>query len=346
MHIRSNDSSRGLEDFLWCGDDLTDEKGSFTGFCQGSRKILTAPWNCPFCAKELVEVDIEHLIIRRCVLPKLHGKYFWTTDERRVTGTRWLSSSYAERVIEDVTKLREEKSRAGTFRLVDPNTPLLERDFDFGSYDTREWRRLYELARSGPTSYSREHGKPWYFNEFNTFLACRTVGCQGLRVLRPGSADHNAYSERERSRYVIDRRWDFLDDPRYTDENQAHYYRTVTMGSDRQLQDPAPPETLEERIEKLQQMPRAYGFKPGLDDVEYFEYLERYREELRIGRTNREARFTRNWKCVDCTTTFELPMDPKLVPEIWWTFDSPSNVKCPKCSRSEATIPVISVSDE
>jgi len=104
--------------------------------------------------------------------------------------------------------------------------------------------------------------------------------------------------------------------------------------------------TREERIEMLQQMPRAYGFKPELDDVEYFEYLEGYPEELRIGRTNREARFTRNWKCVDCTTTFELPMDPKLVPEIWWLSWAESNVKCPKCSRSEATIPIVGVSDE
>jgi len=341
MSVHSNDSSWGLEDVLSCGDELTDERGTFTGYCRGYRKILTAPWNCPFCAKKLVEVGIEHLIIRSYALSHLHNKRFWTTDSRRVTGFDWwfVQDLQGRQTIEECTKLRESGSIGVKFRLVNPDSPWLEKHkwLYHDGMRNQQWDQLCQRVRDVSHGYSVEHGKPWYWNELNTYLVCPTRGCNGLRVLRPGSADHYAYSERTRALYVPDHQWDPYD-PQYTDENQAYYYRTVTMGSDRD-EDPAPPLTREERIEMLQQMPRAYGFKPGLDDVEYFEYLERYPEDLRIGRTNREARFTRNWKCVACTTTFELMMDPEFVPEIWWTSDKPSAVTCPNCRKGEFTIP-------
>ncbi len=345
MSVHSNDSSWGLEDVLSCGDELTDEKGIFTGYCRGYRKILTAPWNCPFCAKELVEVGIEDLIIRSYALSHLHKKRFWTTDSKRVTGFDWrfVQDLQGKLTIEACTKLRESESIGVKFRLVNLDSPLLEKHYLLHNdvHLNHQWDQLCKRVRDVSHGYSAEHGKPWYWNELNTYLACPTRGCNGLRVLRPGSADHEAYSERN---YRIEMRRSLnepdLEGPNYTDENQEYFHRTVTnsRGDSEDLE----PLTLRERIEALRQMPKVSGFNPTADDIEYFEYLEQYPEELRIGRTSREARFTRDWKCVECATNFELSMEPESVPEIWWTWDKQPEINCPKCRSSRGTIPIVS----
>lgn len=350
MSVHSNDSSWGLEDVLSCGDVLTDEKGTFAGYCRGFRKILTAPWNCPFCARELVDVEIQQLSLRSEVFPKLSGKLLWTTDELRVTNSYGSYDSHRQLILSECTELRESKSVRGKFRYVDPYSPRLEKhDSLYGNeWLNYEWDRICQRERANLYSYFREHGKPWYWNEDNTYLACQTRGCNGLRVLRPGSADHEAYRERCRRLGIATFRYEqYPDDANYTDENQAYYYRTITNSrtsfySGSVSEDSEQP-TLRERTEALRQMPRSPGFNPTEDDIEYFEYLEQYDGELRIGRTSREARFTRDWKCVNCATNFELPMEPKSVPEIWWTY-SPAEVKCPKCHSSEGTIPIVSLS--
>lgn len=345
MSVHSNDSSWGLEDVLSCGEVLTDEEGIFTGYCRGYRKILTAPWNCPFCAKALVNVGIEHLFIRSQVFGGLRGKPLWTTDQWSLTKINWIKyGGESWFVLEKSTELRENKSVKGKFRYVDPYSPWLQKHdsfFDSDRWLSDQWDHVCQRVRESFYSYSRNHGKPWYWNELNTYLACPTRGCNGLRVLRPGSADHEAYSERhdhiEMRRSLSEP--DF-EDWTYTDENQEHFHRTVT--NSRSGPEDLEPLTLRERTEALRQMPKVSGFNPTADDIEYFEYLERYPEELRIGRTSREARFTRDWKCVDCATNFELSMEPESVPEIWWTWDKQPEIDCPKCHSSRATIPIVS----